>query len=86
MIKYIRKKGRSKNFVWENEDYSNGIYTIEKKNFGNKSWLMKDSEKYFTASWYKDNKYQVIEKFFTKQEAIDFLNQIFLQNKERANV
>ena len=29
------------------------------------------------------NKYQVIEKFFTKQEAIDFLNQIFLQNKER---
>jgi len=83
MIKYIRKKGR-KNFVWENEDYSNGIYTIEKKNFGNKSWLMKDSEKYFTASWYKDNKYQVIEKFFTKQEAIDFLNQIFLQNKERA--
>ena len=83
MIKYIRKKGRSKNFVWENEDYSYGIYTIEKKNFGNKSWLMKDSEKYFTASWYKDNKYQVIEKFFTKQEAIDFLNQIFLQNKER---
>ena len=33
MIKYIRKKGRSKNFVWENEDYSNGIYTIEKKKF-----------------------------------------------------
>ena len=59
-------------------------YTLlKKKNFGNKSWLMKDSEKYFTASWYKDNKYQVIEKFFTKQEAIDFLNQIFLQNKER---
>ena len=39
MIKYIRKKGR-KNFVWENEDYSNGIYTIEKKNFGNKSLML----------------------------------------------
>jgi hypothetical protein len=73
-MRYIRKRNRGEKYVWEDEDYSNGIKTIYKK-----TWSI--DEKYFTAVWWNKGKLILQKRFLSKLEAFNFLNKLYLEGR-----